>query len=166
MRTTLTAALAAAAAMPLAFLTAAPAAAAPGDISAVFTTTPNPGGSNTVTGTFTATGDLIPYSCTMYDAEAREANGRYLLFDGRGGESTPSITLIDTDVPDGTYTIDWYCFDSFDGIDGDGTVRGIGGEGYSAPTTLVVPAVVPEEPEVPEPGCTGSVCLPTGSFGF
>lgn len=164
MRTTLTAALAAAAAIPLAFLVAAPAAAAPGDISAVFTTTPNPGGSNTVTGTFTATGDEFPYACSMYDAEAVGANEYdYLLFDAREGDSTPSITLIDTDVPDGTYTIDWYCFDSFDGIDGDGTVRGIGDEGYSAPTTLVVPAVVPEEPE---PGCTGSVCLPTGSFGF
>lgn len=161
MRTTLTATLAAAAAIPLAFLAAAPAAAAPGDISAVFTTTPNPGGSNTVTGTFTATGDNFPYTCTMYDNGAIDANDDYLLFANTFGDLTPSITLTDTDVPDGTYTINWYCFLSGGGY--DGTTQPIGEDGYSAPSTLVVPAVVPEEPE---PGCTGSVCLPTGSFGF
>ncbi|OZC49016.1 hypothetical protein CH286_10365 [Rhodococcus sp. WWJCD1] len=80
MRKTLTATLAAAAAIPLTFLAATPASAAPGDISAVFTTTPNPGGSNTVTGTFTATGDdTIPYTCTMFDGGAFGANGQYLL---------------------------------------------------------------------------------------
>ncbi|OZC49017.1 hypothetical protein CH286_10370 [Rhodococcus sp. WWJCD1] len=76
------------------------------------------------------------------------------------------MTVIDTDVPDGTYTIDWFCLLSEDGNDNggvDGTSQPVGQDGYSAPSTLVVPAVVPEEPE---PVCTGSVCLPTGSFGF
>ncbi|OZC78089.1 hypothetical protein CH274_17725 [Rhodococcus sp. 06-418-5] len=163
MRTTLTATLAAAAAIPLAFLAAAPATAAPGDISAVFTTTPNPGGSNTVTGTFTATGDLfVPYYCIMYDADAFDANGNYLLDANAYGDPKPSITLTDTDVPDGTYTIDWVCYLASGGY--DGTTGSLPQQqGYGAPSTLVVPAVVPEEPE---PGCTGSVCLPTGSFGF
>ena len=160
MRTTLTTALAAAAAIPLAFLAAAPASAAPGDINAVFTTTPNPGGSNTVTGTFTATGDLIPYACTMLDAGAVDANGNFVLAGTSVVDSTSSVTAIDTDVPDGTYTIEWSCTVSDGGSDG---TTGIRGPDYSEPSTLVVPAVVPEEPE---PGCTGSVCLPTGSFGF
>ncbi|WP_128645951.1 hypothetical protein [Rhodococcus sp. BS-15] len=126
-----------------------------------FTTTPNPGGSNTVTGTFTATGDEFPYYCLMYD-DAVDANNGYPLDASRIGDPTPSFTVIDTDVPDGTYTIDWVCYLARGGY--DGTTRALPQQqGYSAPTTLVVPAVGPEEPE---PGCTGSVCLPTGSFGF
>lgn len=165
MRKTYTAILAAAAAIPLAFLAAAPASAAPGDITAVFTTTPNPGGSNTVTGTFTAIGSNLPFYCDMLDFTAVDPeNGHYLLDASTFVlDPTPSLTVTDTDVPDGTYTIGWLC--AFAGSTNDGT-GGPTEEGYSAPTTLVVPAVVPEEPEITEPGCAGSVCLPTGSFGF
>lgn len=67
-----------------------------------------------------------------------------------------------TTVPDGTYSINWYC-DLEDGSY-DATMAYFGGT--REPTTLIVPAVIPEEPEVPEPVCTGSACLPTGSFGF
>ncbi|MDZ7914427.1 MAG: hypothetical protein U5O16_21720 [Rhodococcus sp. (in: high G+C Gram-positive bacteria)] len=157
MRTTLTTALAAAAAIPLAFLTAAPATAAPGDISAVFTTTPNPGGSNTVTGTFTATGSSLPRYCAMTDYSNNDAG----LFAGMDAEPSSPLVVTDTDVADGTYTIEWLCY--LAPGEGDGTMRALGLANYSAPSILVVPAVTPEEPE---PGCTGSVCLPTGSFGF
>ncbi|MFF1555843.1 hypothetical protein ACFVX3_33015 [Rhodococcus erythropolis] len=110
MRTTATAVLAVAAAIPLTFLAAAPASAAPGDITAVFTTAVNPDGlSNTVTGTFTPTGTALPYYCAMYDRSARDANGYYLLEADTNGDPTPSITLTDTDVPDGTYAIHWGC---------------------------------------------------------
>ena len=168
MRTTASAALIAATALPLLFLAAAPASAAPGDVVAVFTTTPNPGvpDSNTVTGTFTSAdpaGIFLSNVCEM-----QTSDGEIRGF-GYRDESNNTVTTIDPDVPDGTYVIDWIC------ISGGGFVRpddSDGTTGYTfppyvgtrEPTTLVVPAVVPEDPELP--GCTGSVCLPTGSFGF
>lgn len=164
MRKTTTAVLAAVAAVPLAFLAAAPASAAPGDITVQFTTTPNPGGGNSVTGTFTATGDNLPNYCEMGDFLAFDPATNETLFGVSAVESPANSTVIATDaiVPDGTYSINWYC-DLEDGSY-DATMAYFGGT--REPTTLVVPAVIPEEPEVPEPVCTGSACLPTGSFGF
>lgn len=164
MRTTTTAVLAAVAAIPFTFLAAGPASAAPGDITAVFTTTVNPDGlSNTVTGTFTATGSNQPFYCEMVDFALGGGNSSNLLRGVvYGGDPTPSLTATDTDVPDGTYSVNWFCWLADEGSDG---TADFGAAGDSAPTTLVVPAVVPEEPETPN--CTGSVCLPTGSvFGF
>lgn len=157
-----------AAAGPLAFLNAAPASADPGDITAVFTTTPNPGspGTNTVTGTFTPTGDNDPYMCMFFD----RSDDPFILEATSSGFREDTKTASDFDVPDGTYTVAWLCYvvDAADKITVDGTVRGgtVNGEElgpeYQQPTTLVVPA-----PPTPEPGCTGSVCLPPGiSSGF
>ncbi|MDZ7914426.1 MAG: hypothetical protein U5O16_21715 [Rhodococcus sp. (in: high G+C Gram-positive bacteria)] len=165
MRTTLTTALAAAAAIPLTFLAAAPATADAGDITAVFTTTPNPDGSNTVTGTFTATNSNYPTRCAMYDPY----DGTYVLNASTNSPREITKTVVDTDVPDGEYTVEWACTlfppEGFSSYDGTENAVGLGdAEGYRQPSTLIVPT--PDTPDIPEPGCTGSVCLPTGSFGF
>lgn len=167
MRKAINAMLAVTSAIPLALLSAAPASAAPGDITAQFTTTPNPGGGNTVTGTFTGIGrDAFLEFCGMVDIDKPDGKGGYLL-DAKvafpGSSRLLKITVTDHDVPDDTYTVDWYCTLARGGSDG---TTGIEGPEYSAPPTLVVPAVVPQEPEVPRPGCTGSVCLSTGSFSL
>ncbi|MCZ4521629.1 hypothetical protein O4220_24185 [Rhodococcus ruber] len=162
MRRSLTAALAVASAIPLVLLAAAPASAAPGDVTAVFVTTPNPGGgSSTVTGTFTATGETAPAYCMMVDNSVVSEGNFVLVGSAYASTATPNtITVVDTTVPAGTYTIDWVCFQNSGGVL-DGTKFNTGDDSYREPTTLVVP-VVPEAP-----GCTGSVCLPTGSFfGF
>ncbi|MBY4128087.1 hypothetical protein HQO83_06775 [Rhodococcus fascians] len=162
MRKTLTAVLATAAAIPLAFLTAAPATADAGDITAVFTTTPNPDGSNTVTGTFTATNSNYPTRCAMYDPNDNPS----VLSASTDGPRAITKTVVDTDVPDGEYTVEWSCTlfppEGFSSYDGTEDAVGLGdAEGYRQPSTLIVPT-----PDTPEAGCTGSVCLPTGSFGF
>ncbi|MDI9929785.1 hypothetical protein QM588_05155 [Rhodococcus sp. IEGM 1354] len=167
MRKTATAVLAAATAIPLALSVAAPAWAVAGGTTAVFTTTVNENGSNTVTGVFKAPeGDRL-MGCAMGDFTFGTDSGIPLYDDDiLFGSSTPTLTLIDTDVPDGTYVIDWTCFQEngiYEGstnYDPDGV----------APTILVVPESVepelPVEPGTPESGCTGSVCLPSGSFGL
>lgn len=167
MRKAITAMLAVTAAVPLALLSAAPASAAPGDVTAEFTTTPNLGGGNTVTGTFTVTGrgGFLEF-CGMVDFGRPDGKGGYLLdakvaFPGSSGVS--KITATDHDVPDDTYTVEWYCTLTSGGYDGTTEIEG---PEYSAPTTLVVPAVVPQVPEVPRPGCIGLFCLSTGSFSL
>ncbi|WP_157773159.1 hypothetical protein [Rhodococcoides fascians] len=167
MRRTAIAVIGALSAVPLAFLSSTPASANPGDIEAVFTTTVNPDGGNSVTGTFSAKKANQPFSCVMSD---NAVSGELLLY-GTSGSSQPPrpvISVTDTDVPDGKYAIEWICY-MFDPETGqlvhDGTTAALAGQpGYSSPTMLEVPAVVVPEPEVPI--CTGSACLPTGSFGF
>ncbi|MGF0310627.1 hypothetical protein E4P29_11880 [Rhodococcus sp. 1R11] len=165
MRKTTTAALAAAAAIPIVFLAATPASAAPGDVAAVFTATPNRGGGDsTVTGTFTATGENAPAYCMMVDnnviSDAGGERNFVLVGNAYASSDTPNaITVVDMSVPAGTYSIDWVCFQNSGVL--DGTKYNTGDDSYGEPTTLVVP-VAPEAP-----GCIGSVCLPTGSaFGF
>ncbi|OZE80535.1 hypothetical protein BH92_24555 [Rhodococcoides fascians A21d2] len=172
MRTTLTTALAVLTAIPLAFLSAAPATAAPGDTIAAFSTTPNPDGSNTVTGTFTSTQPgYFPFYCGFAEDDSGDGlpGGEILNADVDVADPQDAVlTISDTSVPDGTYTIAWFCYtrtiDSnqyrqlVDGTPGFGALFGEG-QMTSEPVTLTVGSAAPS--------CTGSVCLPTGSaFGF
>lgn len=169
MRSTTTGALAAIAALPLAFLAAAPASAAVGEVTAVFTTAPTPSdGLNTVTGTFTFTGGAQPEFCRFYLMEDSSGFGMPGVIE----PDATSATITAPEVADGTYMVEWYCDgDPNSGTDPDpywgtpGQVL-IGNPPTAEVQTLVVPSGGSEEPGTPEPGCTGSVCLPTGSFGF
>ncbi|MGF0311161.1 hypothetical protein [Rhodococcus sp. IEGM1428] len=172
MRTKLSAALAAAAAIPLALIAATPATAAVGQVTAEFNSAPVSGapGVNTVTGTFTFTGGAQPTACFMFDYTGAIGNGQSTA----PGSSSVTVTN-GVNVSDGTYTIEWWC-EGGQTTDTDpsqywGTPGGIptipgpggdpvpGGPATATTETLVVPAVTP--------GCSGSVCLPTGSFfGF
>ncbi|OLT35084.1 hypothetical protein BJF84_14805 [Rhodococcus sp. CUA-806] len=158
MRKTTTAVLAVTAVIPLAFAAAAPAAAAPGDVAAVFTTVVNTNGGNSVTGTFATANGVAGY-CRFVDLGS-ETGDETFPYELEAFASPPivgnSVSGTDPSVPDGIYTIDWICYTvNFDVVEAT-----TGFDGTAEPTTLEVPAVVPK------PVCTGSVCLPTGSFGF
>ncbi len=175
MRTKLSAALTAAVAIPLAFIAAAPATAAVGQVTANFSSAPAPGvpGINSVTGTFTFTGGAQPTACFMFDNTGAIGNGQSTV----PGSSSVTVTN-GVNVSDGTYRIEWWC-EGGETTDTDpspywGTPGGIptipgpggdpvpGGPATATTETLIVPTVTPAEP-----GCSGSVCLPTGSFfGF
>ncbi|MCZ4521417.1 hypothetical protein O4220_23110 [Rhodococcus ruber] len=169
MRTTLTTALAVLAAIPLAFLTAAPATAAPGDATVAFSSAPNPDGSNTVSALFTATQPgYAPADCGFAEADP---NGDVLIGGVLYADASPeapqnsTLTVVDSDVPDGTYTVEWFCYTTTNGsnqlVDGTPGFASAFGESQmtSEPVTLTVGSAAPS--------CTGSVCLPTGSaFSF
>jgi hypothetical protein len=164
MRTITTAVVAAVAAIPFALLTAAPATAAVGDVTAVFT----PGISEvegspgyTITGTFTVAPGSQLSDCVV---DLYFSNGEYAYsnFEEYYDDMVTQTVQI-VGLPADTYTIGWGCTGTFGS---DGTNGVFGATGYREMPTLVVPAVGPEEPEPEVPGCTGSVCLPTGSFGF
>ena len=164
MRTITTAVLAAVAAIPFALLTATPATAAVGDVTAVFTagvTVVDGSPANTITGTFTvAPGSRISYCVVdLYFPNGEVADSNLVDYE----DDMVTQTVQSNGLPNDTYTIGWGCSGTF-GTDGTNGV--FGATGYREMPTLVVPAVGPEEPEPEVPGCTGSVCLPTGSFGF
>jgi hypothetical protein len=174
MRKTTTALLAAAAALPLALLSAVPATAAVGQVTAEFTTAPTPGtpGSNTITGTYTFAGGAQPTACYMYDSTGNIGVGTIV------DAGSASATTTAANVPSGTYTMEWFCdggqttetdpspywgtpgaIPTFPGSDGEPVA---GGPATATAQTIVVAPAAPADP-----GCGGSVCLPTGSFlGF
>ncbi|SNT40359.1 hypothetical protein [Rhodococcoides kyotonense] len=171
MRKTATALLAATAAVPLSLAFATPAQAAPGDVTAVFSSAVTSTGVNTVTGTFTFAGGAAPTYCGFGDVDdfvetGFEDPGLYVA--NNAVPTGASLVLTDPVVADGTYTIEWACRQYAAG--GGEQTEAWGTPAAQIPggaTAHAVVITVPEfvEPE-PEPVCTGSACLPTGSFGF
>lgn len=162
MRKVLTALCAATATVPLAFLAAAPASAAPTDVVAQFSTAGTPDGLATITAEFDFTGGAAPGECGfgLNDESYQEATKVVVV------QGSTSATVTRTAVPAGTYSVEWFC---------DGNPENWGTPNLIVPgstptdtasTLVVVAGEIIEVPEVPEPGCSGSVCLPTGSFAF
>jgi len=106
----------------------------------------------------------------MFDYSGYIGNGESVV----PGSSSVTVTN-GVIVPDGTYTVEWWC-EGGETTDTDPspyweTPMGIpqgsgpagepiaGGPATDAVRTVVVPALAPEQS-----ACTGSVCLPTGSF--
>lgn len=163
MRKIATAIISTFAAVPLILGAAGFASAAPGDISAEFGSTTNGDGTNTVTATFSALNpaDDLGY-CIFIDFAGQAAGKTELYATGvrESGSGPQTMTLTDPSVPDGTYTADWVC----SRVDHSQIDQTIGAGGVTPAPILVLPAPV-VEPGLP-PVCTGSACLPTGSFGF
>lgn len=174
MHTTMTRAiLATAAAIPLCLAVAAPASAAPGDVTYSATTV-----GNTITSTFTNNSDQ-PIFCEYggyyeplgADTPVTEANFVFSdaigpILPGQSGTETANDLTAGEEI-----FVEWACIaadrgevwgtpavESIDVLDGgpyDPTFR----------ATLVIVGVS-VVPGAPIGICTGSACLPTGSFGF
>ncbi|AYJ48077.1 hypothetical protein [Rhodococcus sp. P1Y] len=170
MRKTTTAALGACAAIPLFFAVAAPAAAAPEDVTVVFSQAVTSAGVNTVTGTFTLAGGANPSYCgfgAVDDYVSDDYTDPGLYVDDSSIAPATTVVLTDPVVADGEYTIEWACreYNQPDGVnEAWGTPAA---ELPGGPTATAVDITVPEDVlPGPDPVCSGSACLPTGSFGF
>lgn len=184
MRKTTTMILAAAIAIPLCFAAAAPAAAAPGDVTYSATTS-----GATITNTFTNNSDQPigceyagvnePYSPgTNYDGNYPYVfAGSIVVPAGQSVTLTADDHFVSQPLTVGQQVfVEWGCFTQSDELGvhevwGTPLVESIDGidEGEylpTAPTTVIIVgvSVVPGPPPVDT--CTGSACLPTGSFGF
>lgn len=175
--TTTRAVLAAAAAIPLCLAVAAPASAAPGDVTYSATTV-----GNTITSTFTNNSDQ-PIGCEYggfyepFNPDNPPVESDYAFADGIGpilpGESGSKIAS-DLPIAEELF-MEWACFtQGFDGNPDEvwGTrltesIDEINGGPYDptfrATRVIVGVSVVPG---APIGICSGSACLPTGSFGF
>ncbi|MDV6260072.1 hypothetical protein [Rhodococcoides yunnanense] len=152
-RATATVILAAAVSVPLCFAVAAPAVAAPEDVT--FTAVSD---GNSITGTFSFTGGSAPSTCLFLDFDTFDAITQTYAVYGLvyPNVDSTSVSFTDVDVAEGDYILDWNCA-------GSGEQWGTGvynGSAAQVPVTVVTPV------DEPDPSCTGSVCLPTGSFGF
>lgn len=180
MRKAVTAVFALAAAIPVCLAVATPAAAADTSVTASFSTA-----GNTVTGSFTNTRDQ-DVVCQFFGLyEPFDRNKEYpdgLIEEGKAFGNSPVIsvpagTAVDQTIenlPVGQeYFIEWACAQPDPRGGGNLSVMGWGTPGIqqerfevTAETTRIVVGE-PASPETPPaPDCTGSVCLPTGSFGF
>ncbi|OZC87743.1 hypothetical protein CH272_18440 [Rhodococcus sp. 05-340-1] len=121
-----------------------------------------------MTATFTALDDSenLGY-CVILDFAAQDAGTSIEVYADARRESGPQvITVVDPSVADGTYVVDFSCLrENYSVL--EQTLR-FGGD--TPQTLLNIPEIVgePQVPEVPpatDPGCFGSACLPTGSFG-
>lgn len=168
-RTATRAVLAAAFAASLAFFAAAPASAAPGDVTAEFTSP-----TNIITATF-ANGSDQPIVCEwLVLADPYVPGAPVALEDILSGGSLPAVPVgqsesqNSTELPVGEEVfVEWSC--------GDGPGGGPFTEVWGSPIVDKVPpgnfqptdsATTIAVGSTPDETCTGSVCLPTGSFGF
>lgn len=173
--------LGAAAAIPLCFAAAAPAAAAPGDVTYTATTS-----GATISNTFTNNSDQ-PIGCEF--AGLNEPYNPGTNYDGSypyvfaGAIAVPigeSVTLTADNYAVSTPTtvgqqvfVEWACVaqdgGNIDEVWGTPIVESIMDGPYvpTAPATVIIVGVsVVPGPPPPVDSCTGSVCLPTGSFGL
>ncbi|MBY4130125.1 hypothetical protein HQO83_17150 [Rhodococcus fascians] len=181
MRRALITLISAAAVAPLLLAVAAPASAAPGDVTYSATTA-----GTTITSTLTNNSDREvgceivgldePYTPgTIYEGvedfvfigAAVVPAGESVTVSEYEAGSPPSLTVRQT------VYIEWGCVTLIESGEESDEVWGTPivalvepGGPYSptAVTTTVVVGVSPVSPQ-PDPACTGSVCLPTGSFG-
>lgn len=147
------------------FATAAVSNAAPGDVRYV----PSTAG-DTITSTFTNR-SAQPIRC-FFSIYARPYvdggdNGDYgVLGGGFTGVMTAGTVAARTvdDIPDGDVWIEWSCVTEVREepiLEMWGTPASLGGDATVPTVTLTV-----DSTRVPDPVCSGSACLPTGSFGL
>lgn len=181
MRKAATAVLAAATAICLCLAVATPAAAVDTSVTASFSTV-----GNTVTGTFANTRDqdVVCQFFGLYEPFVRDKEyPDGLIEEGKAFGNSPVISVpagtvvgeTIRDLPIGQeYFIEWACAQPAPKEDqGALSVMGWGTPGIqqerfevTAQTSRIVvgESAPPETPVAPN--CTGSVCLPTGSFGL